>query len=284
MKVNCCIPSRGRHKLVGDCVRQLLATAKLEDTRIVVGLDDDEAVAADTQFPGDGERAIYSIEPREDSLGAKYNRCAVASPADIYVLWSDDQTITSPGWDQVLVETAKQFTDGIGVLYFGKVPGILQPGMAVTQGFIDQVGYFAPPYFPYWWHDTTIDEIGRLSGRIVNCDITVKMLADLKGASRGVRDIAWWANFFDATRPERIAAADRIIDSGNDQPYRRTQLRQQRAGMIRLLRERESGNRDAVTARDREKYFAFDAPADERYARVKATAQRMLEVSSRVAA
>lgn len=275
MKVAVCIASRGRPELLGRAVSEILEKAELPETEIIVALDDDD----NADYGGDwreNPKIKISIAPREDSLGAKYNRAKELSCADVYVMWSDDVTIITPGWDRNLISAAELFPDGMGVIYFGKIPGTLQPGIAVTAKFIERMGFFCTPYFPFWWHDTWIDEVARLSGRIVTAPVDIAPLQDLPGKSRGVRDIAFWGQFFDALRPQRVEVARKIITDGQDPPFRKVQLAELIAPMSKMLLERNSKCSNPESAKELEKFWSFDAPADERYLRIKARAEAML--------
>lgn len=273
MTVSICIASRGRSELLVKCVQDTLAKAECVDTRIVVALDSDDPWDAAEQLP---EGVVVSVAEREDSLGAKYNRCAAMHPASVYVLWSDDVKFVDKGWDTKLNQAEQSLPDSLGVIYFGSLPNVFQPGIAVTHRFMDAMGFFCTPYFPYWWHDTWIDEIGNLSGRIVHSDIKVAILQDLKGKSRGVRDVEFWAKFFDETRHMRVEVAEKILAESVDYEWRKEQLKHQMPNVIKFLEHRNSLLRDPLQAKRVEAHFSFDAPADERYLRIKAKAVEIL--------
>jgi hypothetical protein len=281
MSVNLCIATRGRADRLAATIQKTLDTAVLPLTRVAVAIDDDDpdtvqAIDRDDfrAFAKD-QRAMYSIAPREKSLGAKYNRSAMYYPAEVYVLWADDQWIPTPEWDRKLEEAAALFPDGVGIIYFGNVPGVLQPGIAVTRKYVEKVGYFCPPYFPYWWHDTWIDELGQMIGRIVYVDIDITM-NELKGQSRGVREILFWAKFFDTMRVVRRDIALKIIEESDDQPFRKDQLRQHMPALEAALAHRNSILRDPVRAALLESHYAFDAEANARYLAIKTEAELIM--------
>lgn len=275
MSVSLCIASRGRPAMLADTIHLQLRHAVRADTRIVVALDRDDVLVEGAVLNFD-HRVLSSVAAREDSLGAKYNRCAAQYRADVYALGSDDVVFPTPGWDQKLQDAAELFTDGLGLIYFGKIPGVFQPGIAITQRLIDAMGYFCVPYFPYWWHDTWPDEIGHMIGRIVHADVAVECRQGMQGTSRGVRDIAYWARFFDETRPLRRAIAERVIAQSDDAPWRKRQLRQRMPDMEQALAQRNAGLRDPARAQQLEAHYGFDAPEDERYRRIKANAEALL--------
>jgi hypothetical protein len=227
------------------------------------------------------ERVIFSIAPREDSLGEKYNRiqskAATLSPTDLYVLWADDMTMPDKGWDARLAEAAEKLPDQCGIVLFGNIPGVLQPGIAMTQKFIDAQGFFNVPYFPYWWGETWPMEIATMSGRYVHADVHVEMLTEMKGKSRGVREITFWAEFFDRLRPSRIEVAKKIIASGSEPLLRKRELLSAIPSVAQSWEHSNSVLRDPVRAAELERHYSFDAPADERYMRLKAKAEKMME-------
>lgn len=279
MTIAILIPTRGRPVLAEQAVAKLLDKSASDYTSIAVGMDDDEQ-------GWDGLvdcRLKLSREPREDTLGAKYNRCAACAPdADIYMLWADDMVVTTPGFDKLIEDTAAQFTDGIGMVFFGKIPGVMQPGIAVTRRMVELMGELCEVEHPYWWQDTRLIEIGRMCGRIIEIpDVQVECLTQLKGNSRGVREISFWGQYFEAMRPERIAIAERVIDACNDQPFRKYQLRQMLPAWERIFREANSKCCDPIQANELEKHYGFDANPDERYLRVKSRAEAKLAAAQR---
>lgn len=280
MKVSLCIPTRGRPERIQNAIRSALETRALAETVVVAACDaDDETNAWAVNFDGNGGVRI-SVEEREDSLGKKYTRCAKACDADLYVIWADDHTMPTQGWDQRLVDVAGKFGSDAGIIYFGNVPNVFQPGIAVNAEMYRAMEFLCVPYFPFWWHDTWIDEIGRMSDRIVAADVQVGMDSTQEGKSRGVRDVAWWAEFFDRTRPMRKAVALKLIE--NESPWRREQLLQRLPFVEQFLVQRNAKLRDPVAAQAVEKYYGFDVPdeADERYVRIQLAAVQLLKDSN----
>ncbi len=275
MTISVCIASRGRPELLSKTVAELARLAELPETRISIALDDDDAGGYDLSAVV-SERTHVSVFPREDSLGEKYNRAAACYRADVYVLWADDVITATQGWDKKIADAAALFTDGIGIVYFGKIEGVLQPGIAVTQKMVDAMGFFCVPYFPFWWHDTWIDEIGRMTDRIAHADVQMELLQGLAGKSRGVREIAFWAKFFDDTRFSRRRVAQHIINIGDDQPFRKQQLRARLTAVEQFVHQRNKKCSDPASAAQLEKHYSFDAPSDERYERLKAATTEVM--------
>ena len=277
MKVAVCIASRGRPELLSRTLTQLTAGRVLPDTFLAVGVDKDDPSSL-LHMPQYHGSAGFSVEDREDSLGAKYNRIQQScSPADLCVLWADDIVMPDRGWDAKLAKAAETLSDQCGVVFFGHIPGVLQPGIAVTQRMIDEIGFFCPTEFPYWWSDTFWLELASMTGREVNADVAVDLMNDIKGASRGVREILFWAELWDAMRPQRVATAKRIIERGSEPFLRKQRLIANLPHEAERWRLSNSILRSPADAARLEAYYGYDAPADERYMRLKAKAEKMLE-------
>lgn len=274
MTVSVCIPSRGRSELLEKSLAKYIDGSVLPDTVLSVVLDEDDAI--NYHIPK-STMVKVNIIPRPDTLGAKWNAAAVAHKADVYVIGADDAAIASPAWDKKLQHAADQFQGDVGVFFYGKIDGVAWPGIAVTQTYLDVVGRFCPEDFPVWFSDTEIDEIARLSDRILCVDLQVELLQPLGSNSRGIKDVQFWAEYFDRTRPLRRLAAEKIIEQSNTPPWRAVQLRQRMPHLEQILAQRNSKLRDSVQAAQIEQHFAFDNENSERYQRVKAAAVKMLE-------
>lgn len=283
LKVSVCIATRGRPELLANTVAMTLSNSVMESTRIVVGFDeDDPALSTAISALASHDKLIACVEAREDSLGEKYNRCQREEPADLYVVCTDDAAITTPGWDRILSEAAKQFPDGIGVINFGsmQVESSLPAMYAITQKFVDKTGFFQVPYFPFWWHDTWTMEIATMINRrwLAQVDVEYPDM-DTATKTRCCRDIRFWQMFFDATRGLRQDAARSIILSDEFQTwggYSKDDLLSQFSIWGKDFFERGVRLRDPAVAEKLEQTVSFDAPGDERYTRIMAEALTIL--------
>jgi hypothetical protein len=272
-RIALCIASRGNPRLLFETLHAVLRQCTLPATKAVIGLDEDDPTLADalTLIEAlENRRIIVSTAPRADTIGAVYNRCAAAVEADLYVNGIDDFRIKTRGWDTVLADAAEAFPDGIGMIGFGEMPvqSWLPAFEATTRGLIDKMGYYLQDYTPYWWMDTWLCEIATMIGRIDCAPIQVEFVGAMQ--TRGMRDLLYWARFFDEMRVQRRAIADTILSSPDflDSAERKQALR---GDLDRLCAELETQNailRDPGYA-ERIESLGYDAPADERYRRVK---------------
>jgi len=262
MKLTVTLPTRGRPALLAQALAAL--TTNTEDktnTVVVVASDDDDSAISQLPSKMNNVTIYHTVAPREDTLGAKYNRAALAAPADAYIQHADDQVIETPGWDrhvraalQMFITTENTATDSTagmlietmhpGLLYFGLGAGTMPANMVVNEGMRASLGYMFPPYFPQWWHETWLDEVGWLSGRILWVpEIACRGIAPEnggRGRTKSLRDLAFWADFFQRTRPLRVAQAQAILDAGPDPAYRLAQLGHQATQLYGWFRDREA--------------------------------------------
>lgn len=273
MKISLLIASRGRPvDLLATLIECDDHVHNHDDTSISVALDWDD----DTNPvpPTIKSKLKWSVSDREDSLGAKYNRCATNAPADVYVLGADDNVFITPGWDEKIREVMRLYPDNFGFCYFGRLDGTLPVSMAISHHLLEAQSFLFPPFWPVWFHDTWTDEIAHMCGRIIWADIEVKEIGG-RGKSRGVRDIAFWAGLFDALRPQRIMIADALSQKFNPE-WIKVQMAQRSNILNLFMQDRIARLRNPATANQFERRMSFDAPADERYMRIKSQAEALL--------
>src|SRR6266702_4923532 len=104
--------TRGRPERVIETAETALEGCRLADTRLMVSIDDDDlaTIRMLDRLPHD-PRIVVDIRPREDSLGAKYNR-VLALDATLYTHLSDYAPCVTRGWDEKMLEAASFWPDG----------------------------------------------------------------------------------------------------------------------------------------------------------------------------
>lgn len=201
--------TRGRPERLLHTIEQTLPNIALDTTKLLVSVDDDDQPTLDvlSRLPRD-ERIIPVIRPREDALGAKWNR-ALLYPADVYMPMGDYTPVMTPGFDRVILD-ANVFPDGIGAIY-SHMANLSFPSIwCVTHGLAERLGWMCPPYFPYWFVDHWVDDIAKLIDRISFADIQISVYE--KPQTQEVREVAFWSTLFDSQRLIRRAQARAIID------------------------------------------------------------------------
>jgi hypothetical protein len=280
-RIALCIASRGHPRLLFETLHTSLSRCALPTTTAVVGLDDDDPTLADARAIIDGlgaDRIVATIAPREDSIGAVYNRCAAMFEADLYINGADDVKILTLGWDALLSQAAELFPDNIAMIGFGQLPfPTMMPALsATTRGLIDKMGYFMQPFTSYWWMDTWLYEIATMIGRNHYVPVDVGIFGALR--TRGLRDLTHWACFFDAMRVRRRAIAESILSSPDFlvSAERRQELLRNLDYVCAELHAAGNSGRDPAIAELMET-ASYDAPDDERYRRIKARSTQILQ-------
>jgi hypothetical protein len=212
------LATRGRPAQLIDTINRSLANWTDPATVMQVQLDADDAEsimhlnanAPHGWFVGpNGARVTLNVQNREDTIAAKWNR-AMAIPADVYLVAADDDPYVTPGYDSLILEAAKLFPDGIGMVYGHMANASFSCMVAPTAKLVEKLGYIQPEYFSYWFVDHWTDDISRLIGRIAVAD--VKTDQSKVGRTQEMREPAWWATWFDAGHLYRRKLAHAIID------------------------------------------------------------------------
>lgn len=216
MKLAINLATRGRRTLLTNTVMQTLANISRRDTVFMVSADADdqptiEALRALLGMAGDRVELLVSIEPREDTVGAKWNRVLKAVPdADVYMPMCDDGPVITPGFDDKVLAAASRWPDGIGVV-FNHLENLSFTGIqAVTNEFAALMGYIYPEHFPYWFVDHWLSDIAELIDRIAFADVRLDCSTN-RPPTMEMREPAFWATFYDACHLKRRALAKRII-------------------------------------------------------------------------
>src|SRR6516164_8349408 len=117
MKLVVNIVARGRPDYLVRALTIMLPNVSNPETKIFCSLDADDLpniTSVHNNF-GTHSNVHISVKPREDATSAKYNRALELEP-DLICNLSDYTAIVTPGFDNILIEKAKCFPDGIGVV------------------------------------------------------------------------------------------------------------------------------------------------------------------------
>ena len=275
------LATRGRPQQLIETLTKSICNLTHPETLFIVHVDEDDRATqwaflnsvhpAGTLRAAAGQLAI-NIRPREDTIGAKWNR-ALEVPADLYLVAADDDPYITPGYDTKLLEAASRFPDQIGMVY-GHMANASFPGVvAPTRGLCEKLGGIFPEHFPYWWVDHWTDDIARMIGRISFADVRTDQ--SKAGRTQEMREPAWWATWFDAAHLMRRGIAEAIIKSDDFQePQWRKEMLIAQAPLIEA-RSRWINDQVRAQGRQLEGWSGLTA-ADERYQRVKQKAVEMI--------
>lgn len=135
--------------------------------------------------------------------------------AEIYMITCDDVCFGTRGWDDIIRDTSKKFPDGI----FLACP--FDPATSDTctypifgRRWLETLQQIFPGHFPYWYDDRWVHQIGEMAGCYVRLPIVMPPIRG-KGKTRRMRDLPFWARFFQLCLDERKNSAHKLIDAMN---------------------------------------------------------------------
>jgi hypothetical protein len=277
MTLTVIVQTRGRLAILRETLKRTLPAVSRPDTKVLLCVDDDDAetIAGLDTLPKD-DRLLISVKPREDTRGPQYDRALTEAPADVYLPTTDKVPITRPGFDQVILDAAATFPDGIGCvctpLINASFPGLQAP----TAKLVDLMGYIYPPDYPFWFIDHHLDDICRMIGRYFTVDVGSDHFSLSPPKTLELRHLVFWTSYFDAMAPERTAQARAILDAMDEEPWRKAML-ESNFGVVEY---RSKWINDHVRSQAAQiESSRGEKAADERYLRVlKAATAHLLSV------
>lgn len=211
------LATRGRPSILTKTLHRTLSNIREPSTRLVVLLDEDDAPTLEAPKI-DHPQLFYSTAPREDSLGAKYNRVLDLQggviPNSVYLVMVDYAPHITPGFDARLLKAADIF-DGAPGLVVNNLANATFPGInAFTSSWVQAIGYIYPPFFPYWFVDHWVQDVAEMTSQWTYCPTEIDTSARPGTQSR--RDFLFWANFYRLTSHLRERDAIEILASTFD--------------------------------------------------------------------
>ncbi len=241
--------TRGRPEMFAESLASLRATvADKARTHLWVYVDEDDALTRQAiergTMPDPGLPVHWHIGPRTAGLGQMHQALWNASgrTAEVYMLSTDKSHFATPGWDEVVRAKFAEYPDGI-LLAFPHDPNTADQATytILGWGWVRTLGYFYPGYFPFWFDDLWVDQIGRMIGRYQKLPIVIAPIRG-RGRTQRMRNVPFWVRFFQLMLPERREAAQRLIEAmhPSDSGARAAALQAMEAEAARLAQQQES--------------------------------------------
>jgi hypothetical protein len=218
------ISTRGRPEALKATLERTLPNVAREDTTILVSIDDDDEDTLNVlgSLPSECQ---YSIKPREDTRGPKCDRALTEAPAGVYLIGHDCAPIITHGFDQLVVDAAWRFPDGIGCVCGPLANASFPVFQAPTARLVELMGYIYHPGFPFWFIDHWLDDIARMIGRYWMVPVELDHVNTRPQKTIGLRDVTFWASYFDLMAGERREQAEDIINAMDEPYWRKLMLR-----------------------------------------------------------
>ncbi len=212
MQLTITVATRGRPDRLLNTVERTLRVMAEPNTQMVIAIDEDDEATQDIANKLEMDpRIIVDSRPREDAIGHKWDR-GIQYGGDVFFPQADYTAYITPAFDTKILEAASLFPDGIGVTYTRMANASFPRSQGATRALVDLLGFMYPPYFPYWFVDHWLHDIAQLIDRISFADVDVDP-GPAKLPTQEMREVPWWATFFDSQRLVRRAQARAIIDS-----------------------------------------------------------------------
>lgn len=217
--------TRGRPQMLAEVFGSLKTnTAQKEKVSLWIYVDEDDAVTRktiDSNTPGDaGIKIHWHIGPQTSGLCETQHTLWKNSGgnSEIYMITCDDVCFGTPGWDDIIREASKKHPDGI----FLACP--FDPATSDTctypifgRRWLETLQQIFPGHFPYWYDDRWVHQIGAMAGCYERLPIVMPPIRG-KGKTRRMRDLPFWARFFQLCLDERKNSARKLIDAMNLNP------------------------------------------------------------------
>jgi hypothetical protein len=217
--------TRGRPESLAQVFAALKAsTAQKQKASLWLYVDEDDAVtrkAIDSGALNDaGIQLHWHVGPQTPSLCETQHTLWRNSgrTAEIYMGLADDLHFDTPGWDDIIREAAARHPNGIFLA------GAHDPMTADTCTYpifgwrwLETLQHIFPGHFPYWYDDRWVHQIGKMADCYEELPIVMRAIGG-KGKTRRMRDLPFWARFFQLMLDERKASARKLIDAMNLDP------------------------------------------------------------------
>ena len=214
LTISIILPSRNRAVSLARAVASLIEKAD-DHSRIevLIGIDED---ARQTSLPPVlTEHATIRpiVRPRPDTVAEVANQLAVEARGSLLVYSGDDIAVETPGWDSILASShAAQAPYPYAASFIDPIHREVPTYWIMDRSFYSALGFFCAPWFPYWFADTWVYEVGMLSRRLFELPVRLSY-PDGRGETIGMYDLPWWIDFFVNTRPVRLRQAEAILSS-----------------------------------------------------------------------
>ena len=173
--------TRGRPEMLAKSFASLKAnTVQKDKTHLWIYVDEDDQVtrqAIEAKTISDPGLPIHwHIAPRTAGLGQMHHALWNASgrASEIYMLSTDKSDFATPGWDDIVRAKFAEHPDGV-LLAFPHDPNTADQATysILGWGWVKTLGYFYPGYFPFWFDDLWVDQIGRMVGRFCKLPMVI---------------------------------------------------------------------------------------------------------------
>ena len=287
------LPTRGRPEMLAQVFASLEQTvAQKNKVAVWLYIDHDDQVTMDAiqagKFKGYTFGIHWVVGESAASLGEILNLTwrACTSGSGIFMMHVDDTLFVTPGWDDIIRAAFNKHPDRILVAY-PHDPELHEPTfqMILSAEWLAVTERFSTGYFPFWFEDTWLDQIGQIIGRREQLPIKLGMIGG-KGKTSRMRNVAFWTGFYNHTLDERVHLAKELLQQIHPKPCtEREQIEHASRAVIHRFHEETKNFSDLYAVFREERHSNLTAEQrdtlDERYfiLEARAVARLLAKVS-----
>jgi hypothetical protein len=212
------LATRARPEMMREVLDSLgKKTSRKDKTDLWIYVDEDDQVTRDAvekkTFPDPGFPVHWHFGPLQNGLGDCYQVLWHESgrSAEAYLSTVDDMKFETAGWDEIVRTEFARYPDGV-LLGFSHDPLTADQATYPVFGhaWISGLGRVYCGYFPCWYDDLWVEQIARMTGRLVKLPIVLSPIGG-KGRTKRMRNLPFWARFLQMTLPDRMSSARKLI-------------------------------------------------------------------------
>ncbi len=214
MKIDVIVPSRGNPLRLMSVLTAFDALSSGQNEinyRIVCDLDDPNTYKTAAALPF---KAF--VHCGEGSLHKRMNEAAAEGQADAVTTAGDDTFPLTQHWDGVI---EAGISEGHPAFSWMEVNDPANTTNIVWSAkWLGAVGKMLPEWFPFWFGDTWQAEVHELAFLAPLPIVSNLQWGGKRGHTKGMRELAFWFEFFAATRKLRVGEA-RSLCFAYGRPY-----------------------------------------------------------------
>lgn len=221
--------TRGRPQMLAQVFDSIAAhTVQKDKVSLWIYVDEDDAVTRQAIDSGALNHAGIKVHWHYGGQTSSFGEMQlilwrlVRGQAESYMIMADDICFGTPGWDDYVREAAARFPDGI---FLGSPHDPMTADTCTYPIFgahwLETMEQIFPGHFPYWYVDRWVHQIGEMAGRFVWLPFVLPSIGG-KGKTRRMRDVPFWARFFQLALDERKTSARKLIDAMNLDPEKKS--------------------------------------------------------------
>ena len=147
--------------------------------------------------------------PRFETMGGVVNDVANFAQADVYLVINDDTLCMSLHWDKIIAEACEKTP--YGVFWWKNALPVETLFPIVTEKWRQAAGGIFTDHYPYWFDDLCLIELWMMAtdqeSIFLDC-----MLIDMPVHTHRMRDLRFWQQVYNKTRPMRVEKAVEIAE------------------------------------------------------------------------